>query len=105
MELPVRVLEDERQKVAVPFPHGQIEDLRELNPFERPLGVLDLRRAVRAVDAEDEAEPILAALAEAGPADRAAQTQGGALHPRLLPALTPHAGQLVLARLELAPPT
>src|SRR5262249_15599495 len=57
---------------------------------------------LKAIDAKDEAEPVLAALAEAGPADGAAQHHGLAGEAALLEDLPAQAGDHVLARLELA---
>src|SRR5439155_742017 len=56
----------------------------------------------KTVDAEDEAEPVLAALAEARPGDGAAQDEGVALQAALLADLAADAGDDVLAGLELA---
>ena len=55
-----------------------------------------------AVDEEDEAEPVFALLAEAGPGDGAAQQQVIALDASFLADLPLHAGNDVLAGIELA---
>src|SRR5690606_7317923 len=51
---------------------------------------------------EDEAEPVLAGLSEARPADRAAQDEGLALDAGLLADFPAHAGHHVLVALDLA---
>src|SRR5439155_3492930 len=58
--------------------------------------------AVPAIDAEDEAEPIFAMLAEAGPANGAAQGELVAFEAGLLANLAAHAGDDVLVRVQLA---
>src|SRR5262245_35784128 len=61
-----------------------------------------VRRAAPAVDAEKEAEPILAVFAESGPANGAAQLQFLALDARFFVNLAAHARDHVLAGIELA---
>src|SRR5262245_51901921 len=88
--------------MAVAFPERQLEHALDANPLEDALGIVRARRAVPAVDAENEAEPVLAVLAEAWPADRAAELELIALQPRFLADLAAHAGDHVLGRIELA---
>src|SRR5262249_25238981 len=59
-------------------------------------------RARPAVHAEEEAEPVFAALAEARPVDRAAKLQGVARQPALFVNLAAKPGYDVFARLQLA---
>src|SRR5438445_542667 len=88
--------------MAVAFPERQVQDSLHVHPVERPLGILATRLAAPAVDAEDEAEPVLALLAEARPADRAPQHEGVTFQPGLLANLAAQAGDHVLAGIELA---
>src|SRR5207249_1710189 len=91
-----------RHEVTVPLPERQLQDFIPLDPRQRSLAILRQGRAGPGVDHEDEAEPILAVLAEARPADGAAQPQRLALDAGLFANLAPHAGDDVLARLQLA---
>src|SRR5262249_33239290 len=75
VELPRIVVEDERQEIAVAFPQGEIKKSIQLHPFQRAFRVFRPWRAVPAIDAEDEAEPVFAVLAETRPINRAAQNQ------------------------------
>src|SRR5687767_6576984 len=94
-------IEHQRQEMAVAVPQRQLEHAFHRLPLEHALGVVRMRLARVRVDDEDEAEPVLAALAEAWPADRAAQAQRGALDAGLLADLAAHAGDDILVALEL----
>src|SRR5262245_31271835 len=102
VELAIRPLEDQRQEIAVTFPERQIEQPLDIDPFQCSFGVVGPRRAVPAVDAEDEAEPIFAVLAETGPTDGAAEDQLIALQPSFLANFSPQSGDHILAAVELA---
>lgn len=69
------VVEDQRQEVAVAFPEREFRDPVDVDPFQRAFRIVGVRRAAPASDEEHEAEPVLAGLAEAGPADGAAQPE------------------------------
>src|SRR5207248_1046785 len=102
VELPLRDLEDQRQEMAVAFPERQFQHVLHIHPVERSLGVLPQRLAAPAVDAEDETEPVLPLLAEAGPAHGAAQHQRLTLQAGLLANLAAQTSHHVLAGVELA---
>src|SRR6476659_2847173 len=77
-------IEDERQEMAIAFPQRQRGDVFDGDPLERASGVALERCAAEARDDEQKAEPVLAALAESGPTDRAAQMEIEALDTRFL---------------------
>src|SRR5690606_3060373 len=66
-------VEQQRQKVAVAIPQRQVHQPVHLYPFQRAFRIGLQRGAGPAVDHEHEAQPVLAVLAEARPADGAAQ--------------------------------
>src|SRR3546814_219079 len=72
------VVEDQRQELAVALPHRQFVQAVDRDPLQRAFRVALQRRAGERSHHEHESEPVLAVLAEAGPADRAAQRQRGA---------------------------
>src|SRR5262249_21778629 len=100
-----RGLEHQRDEEAVALPQGQLKDAPDLDPFQRALGVVGPRCAADAVDAKYKAEPVLTALAEAGPADRAAQHEFIALQARLLTHLAAQTRDDILAGVQLAAQT
>src|SRR5207342_2122086 len=96
------VVEHQRQELAVAFPHRQVVQAVAWYPLQRAFGIAFERGAGEAGDEEDEAEPVLALLAETGPADRAAQRQVDAVDAGFLVDLSAHAGEHILVRLDLA---
>src|SRR5262249_34967172 len=74
----------------------------DVNPLQRTLVVLGQRFAGEVIDAEDEAEPVLALLAESGPGNRAAEPKRFAFDPRLLANLAAKARDHILPCLDLA---
>src|SRR5215471_18398668 len=102
MERPRIGVENQRQEVAVALPQRQIEDALDVDPLERSFQVARECLAAEGGDQEDEAEPVLAVLAESGPADRAAQGQINAVDAGFLVDLATHAGDDVLTRIDLA---
>ena len=75
MELPLGFFEDQREKKPITLPKRQIEDALHVHPFQRTLGIVGPRLPFPAVDAKDEAKPVVAVYAEPGPTDGAAQRQ------------------------------
>src|SRR5690606_38714460 len=90
------IVEHQRQELAVAVPERQLEDAVDLDPFERALRIGGERLAGISCYHEQETEPVLALLAEARPADRAAQLQFVAIDARFLVDLAAHAGNDVL---------
>src|SRR5574337_1464789 len=95
-------IEHQRQEVPVAFPQGQVEDFFDLHPFQRAFRVVLQRGARESHHDEDETEPVLAVLAEAGPADRSAQMDFIAFDSRFLADFAAHAGDHVFVGFELA---
>src|SRR5690606_35619927 len=95
-------VEQQRQEVAVAFPERQLADPVDVHPRQLSLDVAAERIAAMARDQEQEAEPVLALLAEPRPTDRAAELHSIALDPGLLADLAPHPRCHVLVGLELA---
>jgi hypothetical protein len=60
------VVEHQRQELAVAFPHRQVVQALARHPLQRAFGIAFERGAGEAADEEDEAEPVLALLAETG---------------------------------------
>src|SRR5690606_6609150 len=99
------VVEHQRQEAAVAFPQRQVEDALDLHPLQRAFRVGGERLARVTRHQEEKPQPVLAVLAEAGPADRAAQLQLLALDPGFPAALAPHAGHHLLTAFTLATPS
>src|SRR6185437_1068591 len=102
VELSFRALEDQRQEMTIAFPQRQLQHALHLDPYEVALGVAGIGFALEVIDAEKEAEPILAVFAETGPADGPAQHQRLALQPALLADLATKTCNHILAWLDLA---
>lgn len=85
------VIKNQRQKVAVAWPHGQGVQQFDRLPAERAFRVVGKRCSAEAVDAEDKSQPVLAVFTEACPVDGAPQGQGDAFYPCLLPDFPSHA--------------
>src|SRR5579884_3783184 len=102
MKLSRRVLKHQRQEMPIPFPQRQLQQAFDCDPLKAPLGVAGQRLTMPVVDPKNEAEPILAVLAEARPANGAAQHQRIAFDPGLLANLPANARHHILAGIELA---
>src|SRR3546814_14310417 len=74
------------------FPSTTLFRSLAFDPFQRTFVIALQRCAVPGVDDEDEAQPVLAVLAEARPVQRAAQVHRLALDRGLLADLASHAG-------------
>ena len=61
--------------MPVAFPERQLKNTLDLDPLQDAFRVLVPRLAAEALDEKDEAEPVLALLAEARPADCSAQRE------------------------------
>jgi hypothetical protein len=95
-------IEEEGEEVAIPFPERELFEPLPVDPRQGALGVLGTRLAAPAVDAEEEAKPVLAVLAKARPVDRTPEYQFFTFQAALLPYLPTHAGDHILAWLEFA---
>src|SRR5262245_28355010 len=102
VELLTGPVKHQRHEIAVALPERQVEQTIHVHPLQRPLRVFAPRIAMPAIDAEHKTEPVLAMLAEAGPVDRAAENDVIAFQAGLFANFPPHAGNHVLARIELA---
>src|SRR5690606_558779 len=72
VELPLVVVEHQRQEVTVALPHRQFVQTVQRHPFQRAFRVAGEGRAGETRHQEHEAQPVLAPLAEPRPADGAA---------------------------------
>lgn len=102
MKLPGTRIEQQRQEVAVAFPQRQRRKLVDADPLQGAFGIVGERRAVPGVDEEDETEPGFAVLAEARPANGAAQAEAIAFQSCLFADFPFHGGDDVLACFHLA---
>ena len=66
-------VENQRQKIAISFPHRQEMQIINGVPGERPFFIFGKGYAVEAVDPEDKAQPILPLRTKAGPVDGSAE--------------------------------
>ncbi len=60
-------IENQREKVTVPFPHQQRLHVLHAPPGQRPFGVGCFGDSAKAVDAKNKAEPILVIFSESRP--------------------------------------
>src|SRR4249919_4056150 len=88
--------------MPIAVPQRQIENARDRNPLQRAFGVVRMRRAGEPRDQKDEAEPILALLAETRPADGASQLHIDAVDAGFLVNFPAHTSDDVFVALHLS---
>jgi hypothetical protein len=103
MKHPRVIIKNQRQKIAIPLPHGQLVQRINWKPREGSFVIRKTRDTSKLLNPENKAEPILPPGAETRPVDCPPQEDFVTFNFGFLPNLSAQATQYIFIGMHLAP--